>query len=189
MSLFYDNERDNMLLLNKAESFYRPTISEQELLQLKHFLNHINEQCPSKEDIAFICIGTDQSTGDSFGPLTGTMLKEAGFKYVYGTMDNPCDAYRIEQLMKDIKGLHKVVIAIDACLGLDKSVGKFICLTEPLLPGAATGRRLPAVGDYSIAGVVNANGPKPYWKIQSTSLMHVLNMVYTLQLAIKDVWK
>ena len=178
-----------MLLPYEDVELYRPTINDQEMHHLKQFLYNIYKQCPNKDDIAFICIGTDQSTGDSFGPLTGTMLKALGFSHVYGTLQSPCDAYSIEKLTLEIKDLNKVIIAIDACLGLEKSVGKFIYADEPLQPGSATGRRLPAVGDYSIAGVININGPKAYWKIQNTSLLHVLSMVNTLQLAIKDIWK
>lgn len=58
----------------------------------------------------------------------------------------------------------------------------------PLQPGKAIGRRLPAIGDYSIAGVVNANGPKAYWMLQTTSLYQVMRMANEVVNAIEAAW-
>ncbi|WP_276322275.1 DUF1256 domain-containing protein [Cohnella luojiensis] len=46
----------------------------------------------SKDELTFLCIGTDRSTGDSLGPWVGTMLEEKGFTRVIGTLREPCDA-------------------------------------------------------------------------------------------------
>lgn len=163
-------------------------VSEQNIEELFHFLSAIYEQCPRPEDIVFICIGTDQSTGDSFGPLMGSMLTRMGFPYVIGTLAYPCDAYRVEAEIKSLQQQSKLVIAIDACLGKPKQVGQFILLNGPLLPGAATGKRLSAVGDYSIAAVVNEFGPKAYWKIQNASLYVVMELVEVLSAHIAQLW-
>jgi len=162
--------------------------SEQNVRELCQFLRVIYEQCPNQEDIVFICIGTDQSTGDSFGPLMGSRLQRLGFPHVIGTLAFPCDAYRVEAEVKALQQQSKLIIAIDACLGSEKQVGQYLMTQGPLLPGAATGRRLPAVGDYSIAAVVNESGPKAYWKIQNTSLYIVMELVHVLAAQIARIW-
>ncbi|WP_258200708.1 spore protease YyaC [Paenibacillus endoradicis] len=140
-----------------------------------------------KDDIVFVCIGTDRSTGDAFGPIMGTVLQQLAFPHVIGTLAEPCDAYKVEQAVQQLPQ-HKLIIAIDACLGNDKTIGTFIIREGSIQPGAATGRRLPAVGHYSIAAVINENGPKAYWKIQNTSLFTVLGMVATLRQAVIKTW-
>jgi len=163
-------------------------VSEQNVKELFYFLNEIYEQCPHPEDIVFICIGTDQSTGDSFGPLMGSMLTRMGFPHVIGTLAYPCDAYRVEAEVKTLQQQSKTVIAIDACLAKPKQLGQFVLCNGPLRPGAATGKGLPSVGDYSIAAVVNETGPKAYWKIQNASLYVVMELVETLSTQIARVW-
>lgn len=86
--------------------------------KLNDFLASIAHQHPKRSQIAFLCIGTDRSTGDSFGPLVGTLLKEQGWQNVSGTMRQPCDAHNVGRAIHEIE-LHSdtVIIAIDACLG------------------------------------------------------------------------
>jgi len=156
-------------------------------LQVMNDLQFIKQQDVKKEDIVFVCIGTDRSTGDAFGPLMGTVLQQLAFPYVIGTLAEPCDAYKVEQAVQQLPS-HKLIIAIDACLGNEKTVGSFIIKEGAIQPGAATGRRLPLIGHYSIAAVINENGPKAYWKIQNTSLFTVLGMVATLRKAIIETW-
>ncbi|WP_397386288.1 spore protease YyaC [Paenibacillus sp. VCA1] len=126
-------------------------------------------------DVTFLCIGTDRSTGDALGPLTGSALSDYGFPHVVGTLLAPCDAFSLEALLADIPA-SRVVVAIDACLGQPQSVGSFLVSDEPLLPARSVGQALPAVGHYSVAAVVNALGPKPYATLQMTSLHHVMTM-------------
>jgi len=125
--------------------------------------------------LTFLCIGTDRSTGDALGPLTGSALSACGFRHVIGTLDSPCDASSLKARLADIPESHAVV-AIDACLGQPQSVGSFLVSDEPLFPAKSVGLALPPVGDYSIAAVVNAIGPKPYATLQMTSLHHVMAM-------------
>ncbi|WP_419876388.1 spore protease YyaC [Candidatus Pristimantibacillus sp. PTI5] len=140
-----------------------------------------------RRSIVFVCIGSDRSSGDSFGPLAGSLLKERGWPNVIGTLQQPCDAHAVE---RSAAGIPKdcTVIAIDACLGKPSSIGRFLVSEGPLQPGKAIGRRLPAIGQYSIAGVVNANGPKAYWMLQTTSLYQVLRMANEVVNAIEAAW-
>ncbi|EES71214.1 putative sporulation protein YyaC [Paenibacillus sp. oral taxon 786 str. D14] len=128
-----------------------------------------------REDVTFLCIGTDRSTGDALGPLVGTKLTELGFEHVIGTLREPCDATNLERRMAEIPE-GRVIIAIDACLGMADSVGTYLVSSQPLQPAQSVGASLPEVGHYSIAAVVNVNGPKPYWTLQMTSLYKVMQM-------------
>ncbi|GMK42068.1 hypothetical protein PCCS19_51270 [Paenibacillus sp. CCS19] len=134
-------------------------------------------------EVAFVCIGTDCSTGDAFGPLVGSALRARGWDNVNGTMEQPLDAKRIAQ-----EGIqppaNAIVITVDACLGRPESIGMFAFAEGPLKPGQGIGLDLAPVGDYSIAGVVNRQGPRPYQTLQATSLYLVMRMAESAASAI-----
>src|SRR3954447_9090991 len=58
--------------------------------------------------IVIVCIGTDRSTGDSLGPLVGTLLEEKNPNsfYVYGTLEDPIHAVNLAEKLKEIKEKH-----------------------------------------------------------------------------------
>ncbi|MDQ8738503.1 spore protease YyaC [Paenibacillus sp. LHD-38] len=151
------------------------------------FLEAVANKHQDRSRIAFVCIGSDRSTGDSFGPLAGSLLKDRGWPNVIGTLQQPCDAHAVEHAALEIPK-ECTIIAIDACLGKPGSIGRCLVSEGPLQPGKAIGRRLPAIGDYSIAGVVNANGPKAYWMLQTTSLYQVMRMANEVVNAIEAAW-
>ncbi|OKP96614.1 spore protease YyaC [Paenibacillus sp. P46E] len=134
------------------------------------------------EQITFLCIGTDRSTGDALGPLTGSRLMEHGFPHVSGTLPSPCDADNLEARIAEIP-VGQVIIAIDACLGPPASLGYFLTAAEPLRPAQSVGLMLPAVGHYSLAAIVDVNGPRPYRTLQSTPLNRVMGMAGQIALA------
>ncbi|MDL4840938.1 spore protease YyaC [Aquibacillus rhizosphaerae] len=134
----------------------------------------------SNRDVVIICIGTDRSTGDCLGPLTGTLLterKNENFS-VYGTLDNPIHAVNMEQRLDEIKMKHNepFIIAIDACLGKLKSIGSILTGLGPIQPGAALNKNLPLVGDVYISAVVNISGYMEYLVLQNTRLHVVMDM-------------
>ncbi|WP_244226508.1 spore protease YyaC [Paenibacillus protaetiae] len=151
------------------------------------FLELIADGYPDRSAVAFLCIGTDRSTGDSYGPLVGMMLKERGWPNVVGTLEQPCDALSYETAVHSLANAG-VIIAVDACLGKPGSTGKYICTPGALKPGEATKAGLPSAGHYSIAGIVGENGPKPYWVLQTASLYQVLQMAKLTADAIERAW-
>ncbi|RXZ84323.1 spore protease YyaC [Paenibacillaceae bacterium] len=155
--------------------------------ELMLFLQRVAVQHPDRDNIVFLCIGTDRSTGDAFGPLVGTRLTEAGFPHVVGTLAVPCDADRLGDALRSMPA-DKKVVAIDACLGKPESVGNYLVANGALYPAQAVGVQAPAAGDYSIAGVVNVYGPKPYAALQTTSLHDVLKLANSLAEAIELSW-
>jgi putative sporulation protein YyaC len=127
------------------------------------------------EDIYFVCIGTDRSTGDSLGPLVGTKLTEIGFPNVIGTLEDTCNAVNLVEWVRSIPN-DKVVIAVDSALGDQRSVGQVRVRNRPLTPGAGVGKNLGKVGDYGISGVVNVAGFMEYYVLQNTRLSIVMRM-------------
>jgi putative sporulation protein YyaC len=143
--------------------------------KLAEFFQYLRKSGVEQDSLVFVCIGTDRSTGDSLGPLVGTLLTEAGFESVIGTLENPCDSSNIAERLLEIPQ-DKCVLAIDACLGHPSSVGQFQVSSGPLVPGQSVGKGLPPVGDYGLAAIVGIDGPKPYTVLQTTSLHRVMTM-------------
>ncbi|GGG17026.1 hypothetical protein GCM10010913_43830 [Paenibacillus aceti] len=155
--------------------------------ELVDFFREIHRR-HEEEKITFLCIGTDRSTGDALGPLVGSRLEEHGFAHVVGTLEYPCDADNLEQRLAAIPADH-IIIAIDASLGASTSVGNYLVSAQPLFPAQSVGHSLPAAGHYSVAGVVNVKGPKPYWTLQMTSLYKVMQMAEEITAAILMAFK
>lgn len=127
-----------------------------------------------------VCIGTDRSTGDALGPLAGTYFSDMQPKHItiYGTLHDPVHATNLKAYVNYIKANHHrpFIIAIDACLGKDTSVGQLIAGVGPLKPGAALNKPLPAIGDIHLTGVVNISGWMEYSILQNTRLSIVVDM-------------
>lgn len=128
------------------------------------------------DELLFLCIGTDRSSGDAFGPLVGSRLKALGFKHVVGTLEEPCDATHLDRILSSLPD-ELTIIAFDACLGKPGSVGKILASRAALTPAGSMKGSFAPVGDYSLAAVVNVHGPRPYQALQTASLGLVLQLV------------
>ena len=64
--------------------------------------NLVNQIDKKYNRIAVVCIGTDRSTGDSFGPLVGFMLSRCRIYDfdVYGTIEEPVHAMNLKRPWK-----------------------------------------------------------------------------------------
>ncbi|SFD71020.1 putative sporulation protein YyaC [Lentibacillus persicus] len=164
-------------------------VTKKEKIKLRYTETTLKEQMnerilswlPSEpHEYIIVCIGTDRSTGDALGPLTGTYLSELKPKHlhVYGTLSDPVHAVNIENRINKIYNKHQspFTIAIDASLGKSASVGHIIADVGPLSPGAALNKKLPAIGDIHITGVVNISGFMDYNILQNTRLFVVVEM-------------
>jgi putative sporulation protein YyaC len=131
-------------------------------------------------EVIILCVGSDRSTGDSLGPIVGTMLKEKEIPFpVYGTLEKPVHAVNIKQILKEIYQTHKepFILGIDACLGDERQIG-FILLKEgSFIPGNALNKALPSVGDYHMKAIVNYLDPlSPSRSLNSTRLFTVMRL-------------
>jgi putative sporulation protein YyaC len=167
----------------QTERFWKKVKGE----RLADFFRDLLREGVRAEDIFFVCIGTDRSSGDALGPLVGTLLQESGFSRVIGTLESPCDAMNLSDRLKEVPRGAKVV-AIDACLGQAASVGLYQISNQPICPGKSVGKNLPVVGDYAVAAIVNTDGPRQYAILQSTSLYRVMQMAREIVSAIQEVF-
>lgn len=144
-------------------------------------------------DIIIVCIGTDRSTGDCLGPLTGYKLMNVNYEnvYVYGNLDNPVHAKNLEEYIELInKHNNPFVIAIDACLGRLDRVGYINIKEGPLHPGTGVNKNLPTIGNINITGIVNIGGFMEIMVLQNTRLSLVMNMSEVISDSIKYyLWK
>lgn len=131
-------------------------------------------------EYVIVCIGTDRSTGDAFGPLTGYFLTELKPKhiYVHGTLGDPVHAANLQEHINLIKHTYRrpFIIAVDACLGKPSSVGHLIAGLGSIKPGAALNKSLPEIGDIHMTGVVNVSGFMEHSVLQNTRLSGVVDM-------------
>ena len=133
---------------------------------------------PPDRDAVFLCIGTDRSTGDAFGPMVGELLTEMGVPRVFGTLAEPVHASNLADALGKIRVLHpgSFAVAVDACLGNLVSIGQLSVKPEPMKPGAGVNKALPEVGDVALTGTVNVGGFMEYFVLQNTRLHLVMRM-------------
>ncbi|CAH0193693.1 spore protease YyaC [Peribacillus sp. Bi134] len=147
---------------------------------------------PMSKEIIFLCIGSDRSTGDSFGPLVGTMLRENQVPYhVFGTLADPVHAHNLKSVLKEIKKQFKnpFIFGIDACLGGYHQIGSIFLTKGPFTPGEAMNKSLPELGDYHLKAVVNYLDPLlPRQSLNDTRLHTVMNLAkITTRIIVKSV--
>lgn len=126
-------------------------------------------------DIVFFCIGTDRLTGDTLGPFVGTFLQKAGYRNIYGTIDESIHALNIKEVALQLPR-NKVIIAIDAALGEREDIGRITMKKGPIKPGTGVNKDLGTYGDYAITAIVNAGGFMEHFVVANTSLSGVIRL-------------
>jgi putative sporulation protein YyaC len=120
---------------------------------------------PGFRKIAVVCLGSHRYFGDSLGPRIGSRLAERlGSERrvsLFGTSEKPVHALNLPKTLSQIAALQDsaYVIAVDACLGRFHKIGTIQLVEEPLKPGAALGKTLPAIGHIHFKGIVNNHAP------------------------------
>lgn len=146
------------------------------------------------EDIVFVCIGTDRSTGDSLGPIVGYKLRKMNCRnvYIYGDLDSPVHAKNIAEITGIIMQKHEkpFIIAIDACLGKTEHVGYITVGAGALKPGSAVNKDLLPIGNMYITGIVNFSGFMDFLILQNTRLSMVMRIADVISSGIRYViWR
>lgn len=134
-----------------------------------------------------VCVGSDLAVGDSLGPLVGSMIKhktQGLGVFVYGTLGSPITAKEIKYLRPFLRDTHPLaqVIAVDAAVGEQGDIGLIKLLDKPLLPGAGAQKKLGALGDLSIMGIIAEKSLANYGLLNTTRL----NLVYSMAQIISD---
>jgi putative sporulation protein YyaC len=126
-----------------------------------------------------VCIGTDRYIGDCLGPMVGTMLEKMNIECpIFGTLENPVHAVNLKKQLTYIEYTypnHKI-IAIDACLGAEDNIGYIHLKKGCLYPGKGVGKKLPAVGDLSIVGIVDSCDHEEFFFLHNIRLNLVIKM-------------
>lgn len=145
--------------------------------------NLLQESQEKQQNVIVLCIGTDRSTGDSLGPLTGTKLRSLNLHpHIFGTLDQPVHATNLQEVIQQITTsfVDPFIIAVDACLGKSENVGYVSLGKGSVKPGAAVKKDLPPVGHAYITGIVNVGGFMEHLVLQSTRLSLVMKMADTI---------
>ena len=149
--------------------------------ELAAHLDHVFQDAGGNH-ILIVCVGTDRSTGDAFGPIIGSRLASlpplSGVE-VFGTLDEPVHAVNLVSVLDRIHNLYSekpFIVAIDACLGRFEHVGHITLERGALRPGAGVNKTLPEFGDVTLTGVVNVSGFMEYFVLQNTRLSVVMRM-------------
>ncbi len=137
---------------------------------------------PPKQEVVFVCIGTDRATGDSLGPLVGHMLfphmNRLKGATLYGTLQSPVHARNLQETLAFIECCRPkpLVVAVDAALGRADHIGWLKVGPGPVCPGAGLSKNLPPVGDIAITGIVNSCSVSGFALLQSARLHVVMQM-------------
>ena len=140
-----------------------------------------------KKPPVIVCIGSDLAIGDCLGPITGSMLKykTQGLPvFIYGTLGAPVTAKEIKYMRAFLKETHErsPVLAVDAAVGESGDIGLIKFNDSPLFPGTGANKKLGAVGDACIMGVVAEKSVSNYALLNTTRL----HLVYSMSEIISD---
>ena len=147
-----------------------------------HSETHIDDcKDAGKQPPVVVCVGSDLAIGDSLGPIVGSMLKykTQGLElYIYGTLAAPVTAKEIPYMQTFLKETHKgsQILAVDAAVGEKGDIGLIRISDTPLMPGAGANKKLGALGDIAVMGIVAEKSVSNYGLLSSTRL----NLVYTM---------
>lgn len=129
-----------------------------------------------KQAFIIACIGCVEVIGDRLGPLVGDLLIARGINtFVYGTTQNPITSKNIDQFKDVISRRHPKakVIAVDACLGKLKEVGKIKVINGGLAPGKALDRSALSYGDVGVLSIVGEIHENPLEELLTRSAVFI----------------
>ena len=150
-------------------------------------ISALNNTESKRKPPVVVCVGSDLAIGDSLGPITGSMLqyKTQGLgAFIYGTLAAPVTAKEIAYMRTFLKETHAdaPILAVDAAVGEKGDIGVMRVLSAPLLPGAGANKKLGAIGDISLIGIVAEKSLNNYGLLNTTRL----NLVYKMAEIISD---
>ncbi len=183
-----NNALSKNLYAKRCETEYFDIIDDLSQVTLgKKIVRHLADSNITDYTPVILCIGTDRATGDCLGPLVGSELKNYHDRYmVIGDLKSPVHALNlrstIEHIYKEFD--NPFIIAVDASLGATKHIGRITLSNCPIAPGKGVNKKLPAVGNISITGIVSMAGQSPTL-LQSTRLYVVMQLASCISSALK----
>lgn len=137
----------------------------------QRFAQAIKQKLDGNIAPVYMCIGTEKVFSDSLGPRVGTLLnlymREPLF--VYGLIDQNITAENLCHSYDFIKAMHpnNPIVVIDAGVGDASQLGKVQLCDGGILPGAATNKNLPEIGDIGVVGIVAERGMADFYTLNS----------------------
>ena len=124
------------------------------------------------ESPVYMCIGTEKVFSDSLGPRVGTLLNQYMNEpvFVYGMTDQNITAENLLNSYNFIKAMHpdNQIVVVDAGVGSQEQLGCVQLALGGIVPGAATNKNLPSVGDVGIVGIVAERGMSDFYTLNSS---------------------
>ena len=139
-----------------------------------------------ERDVVIVCFGTNAISGDSLGPMVGTLLtKKYGVSsFVYGTDEAQINGRNMREWIDFIKAAHEnsVLIAVDASLG--NKVGQIVLRDDGVCPSGVTGKS-ERFGDVGILGIVAHKHGDPLMQLMTVSPLYVEKMADEIAIMLK----
>lgn len=159
-------------------------------------LNNVIQVKNAVKKIIFLCIGTAEVIGDSFGPMVGTILKESFLENdkieIIGDMENAVTYNIIEEKIKYIKMryINRLIIVIDSALSVQNDVGKIFIQNRGLKYAESLKKQNRTIGDISIKAVVGKdekNNIENFKNLKGVKVEQIQLMSYIVSKGIIDV--
>ncbi len=154
---------------------------------VKSLTGLIKARVPRDLTPVILCIGSDRLTGDCLGPITGSKLSSQLKNIsVYGTLEKPVHALNLRDIAKEIseKYPNPYIIAVDACLGTH--IGSVTLSEGSIVPGAGVNRKLNAIGNLSITGIVGSCHGNTLNTLSTVRLFSVMTLADIISSAIAE---
>ena len=140
--------------------------------------------------VVVVCFGTTAISGDSLGPMVGSILKDRYDvpAFVYGTEEHSVNGKNMNDWMTFIRQVHgdAMFIAVDASLGASDKVGQIVLRNDGVCPAAIKGKKT-RFGDVGILAVVAESSDDPLMQLMSVSPFYVQKLADKIGFMLKSV--
>lgn len=121
------------------------------MTEYKNFVKILKRKIyKNKDNLLFVCIGTNKIMYDSIGPLTGSFLQRKLDKnMVIGNMEKTfCSRYDFISNYSKIKD--KFIVAIDVALSTKELMGEIFISEKPIIMGLSLNKNKGKIGNIGI---------------------------------------
>lgn len=124
------------------------------------FDNVINVRKNVRDNIVFLCLGSNMIIGDGFGPVVGSVLKNFFEKNdnvkVIGDLKNVITYNKIKSYMNyiNLKYQNSLIIVIDSALSNKSNIGKIFIQNRGMKYAESLKKHNKMIGNISIKAVV-----------------------------------
>ncbi len=168
----------------------QPPKDEKALFLSEGGLALVKDKLDGANQIVVVCFGTMAISGDSLGPMVGTLLKDEFSlpAFIYGTQQKSVNGKNMSEWLDFVKSVHKgaTFIAVDASLGQKDRVGQIQIRQDGVCPAAVQGKRM-RFGDIGVLGVVSKNDGDALMQLMAVSQLYVQELAHKVALCVKNI--